>query len=208
MAAEYEENVYEEDQVDDVEPLEDDEELDELDDEDGMVEEEAQPFVPEYEELTEEQLDNVADTAIDVLRMILKHFGAEDAEIDEYEGDEGEILLDVVGADLAILIGRHGRTLDSLQFLVSSIVNRRLGFRYPVVVDVEGYKYRRRQKLEQLARSAASRAVRQHSPVRLHPMTPYERRIVHIALRDDSRVNTISEGEDPRRMVVVHPNKL
>lgn len=203
MAEEYLEQDYEE--QDDLEAAIDEED-DFEDDEEGVVEEEPQPFFHEHEELTEEQLDNVADTAIDVLRMILKHFDAEDAEIDEYEGDEGEILLDVVGADLAILIGRHGRTLESLQFLTSSIVNRKLGFRYPVVVDVEGYKYRRRQKLEQLARSAASRACRQHAPVRMHPMTPYERRIVHLALREDSRVTTISEGEDPRRMVVVHPN--
>lgn len=157
----------------------------------------------EQVELTDEELDKVADTAVTALREILKGFGIEDASIEEYEGDEGEIILDVVGGDLAILIGRHGRTLDSLQSLVAAITNRQLGFRYPVVVDVEGYRHRRRQKLEEIARRAADRASRQRGAVRLRPMTAYERRIVHVALRNDRRVVTASEGEDPNRQVVV-----
>jgi spoIIIJ-associated protein len=89
--------------------------------------------------------------------------------------------------------------------VVSAITNRKLGFRYPVVVDVEGYRHRRRQKIEDIARRGADRAVRQHSPVKLRPMTAYERRIVHVVLRDDRRVSTGSEGEDPFRMVVISP---
>ena len=152
-------------------------------------------------------MDQVADTAIETIRSILTYFNGDEATIDEYEGDEGELLLDIVGGDLAVLIGRHGRTLDALQFIVTSSVNRKLGFRYPIVVDIEGYKYRRRQKIEGIAASAASRASRQNQPVKLKPMTPYERRIVHIALRDDSRVITVSEGEDPNRCVVVRPKR-
>ena len=125
--------------------------------------------------------------------------------IDEYEGDERELILDITGDNLAVLIGRHGRTLDALQFIVSAITTRVLGFRYPVVVDVEGYKNRQRQKIESLARSAASRADQQHKAIKLRPMTPYERRIVHIALRDDDRVETASEGEGSSRHVVVLP---
>jgi spoIIIJ-associated protein len=149
----------------------------------------------------------VADTAIDVLRSILSYFDADDAGIDEYEGDEGEIQLDVVGDDMAVLIGRHGRTLDALQYTVVSATNKRLGFRYPIVIDVEGYKYRRRQKIEGLARSAASKASNQGKNIRLRPMTSYERRIVHLALRDDRRVTTVSEGEEPNRRVVVKPQR-
>lgn len=156
-------------------------------------------------QLSEEELDRVADTAVESLRTILESFGLGDSSIEEYEGDEGEIILDVVGGDLAILIGRHGRTLDGLQALVSAITNRQLGFRYPVIVDIEGYRHRRRQKLEDIARRAADRASRQHIPVRLRPMTAYERRVVHVALREDRRVVTGSEGEDPFRMVVVKP---
>jgi spoIIIJ-associated protein len=157
------------------------------------------------EELSDEDLDKVADTAVETLRTILATFGVEEASIEEYEGDEGEIILDVVGGDLAILIGRHGRTLDSLQILVSAITNRQLGFRYPVVVDVEGYRHRRRQKIEDIARRAADRAARQHSAVKLRPMTAFERRVVHVALREDRRIATASEGEDPFRMVVITP---
>lgn len=156
-------------------------------------------------EVTEEELDAIADTAIAALQDILKYFNVGEVTIDEYEGDEGELILDITGDDLAILIGRHGRTLDALQFVVSAITVRSMGFRYPVIVDVEGYKSRQREKLESIARSTANKAATQHRSVKMRPMTPYERRIVHIALRDDNRVDTASEGEGSARHVVVVP---
>lgn len=155
------------------------------------------------EELSDEELDTVADVALSVIRNILKHFDAEDSPIDEYEGDDGELILDVTAPNLAVLIGRHGRTLESLQTMFSLIVSRRLGFRYPVVVDIEGYKSRRNDKVTSMAHSAAARAVRQHGSVALPPMSAYERRLVHIALRDNVAVETHSEGVDPERRVVV-----
>lgn len=155
------------------------------------------------EELSDEELDTVADVALSVIRNILKHFDAEDSPIDEYEGDDGELILDVTAPNLAVLIGRHGRTLESLQTMFSLIVSRRLGFRYPVVVDIEGYKSRRNDKVTSMANSAAARAVRQHGSVALPPMSAYERRLVHIALRDNAAVETHSEGVDPERRVVV-----
>ena len=156
-------------------------------------------------EVTEEELDAIADTAIAALQDILKYFNVGEVTIDEYEGDEGELILDITGDDLAILIGRHGRPLDALQFVVSAITVRSMGFRYPVIVDVEGYKSRQREKLESIARSTANKAASQHRSVKMRPMTPYERRIVHIALRDDDRVDTASEGEGSARHVVVVP---
>lgn len=156
-------------------------------------------------EVTEEELDAIADTAIAALQDILKYFNVGEVTIDEYEGDEGELILDITGDDLAILIGRHGRTLDALQFVVSAITVRSMGFRYPVIVDVEGYKSRQREKLESIARSTANKAASQHRSVKMRPMTPYERRIVHIVLRDDDRVDTASEGEGSARHVVVVP---
>lgn len=185
-----------------------DDERDEVfEDDDSSLDEEAE----QQEEadsrakpsLTDEELDHVADTAIETLRGILAYFDAEDASIDEYEGEEGELILDVVGSDLAVLIGRYGKTLDALQFLVASIVNKKIGFRYPVVVDIEGYRHRRRQKLESIAKSSAARCIRGKSDVRLRPMTPYERRIIHIILRNERRVFTESEGEEPNRYVVI-----
>jgi len=156
--------------------------------------------------LSEEELDNVADEAVGTLQAILASLGI-DADIEEYEGDEGEIILDIVGDDLGVLIGRHGKTLDGLQVLTSAITNRRLGFRYPVLVDVEGYRNRRRAKLEDIARRAADRASRQGEPIRLRPMPSPERRVVHVCLRDDARVATQSEGEEPFRAVLVVPRK-
>lgn len=159
----------------------------------------------EKTDVTEEELDAIADTAIAALQGILKYFNVGEVTIDEYEGDEGELILDITGDDLAVLIGRHGRTLDALQFVVSAITVRAMGFRYPVIVDVEGYKARQRDKIESIARSTANKAANQHRSVKMRPMTPYERRIVHVALRDDDRVDTASEGEGSARHVVVIP---
>ncbi len=158
----------------------------------------------ELPELTEDELDKIADTAVGVIQAVLGAFGIE-ATIDEYEGDEGEIILDIVGGDLALLIGRHGKTLDALQTLVAAITSRELGRRFPVVVDIEGYRGRRREKLEEIARRTAERVGRQNRAIKLRPMTSYERRVVHIALREDRRVVTASEGDEPFRSVVIAP---
>jgi len=154
-------------------------------------------------ELTDEDLDTIADIAITYIREILAFFGEKKVTVDEYEGDDGELIFDVSGGDLAVLIGRHGRTLESLQMILSSLMSNRLQFHFPIVVDVEGYKSRRKEKLESLARSAAARARRQHGSVKLAPMNAYERRIVHLTLLDSVDVTTHSEGEDPERRVVV-----
>lgn len=166
---------------------------------------ESEEVVAEEKELSEEDIDAVADTAINALQDILKYFNIGEITIDEYDGDEGELILDITGDDLAVLIGRHGKTLDALQFLISSMTARTIGFRYPIVVDVEGYKGRQREKLENLAHSAAHRAASQNRSIKLRPMTPYERRIVHITLRDNEQVKTASEGEGSARHVVVLP---
>ncbi|MDO8915050.1 MAG: RNA-binding cell elongation regulator Jag/EloR [Coriobacteriia bacterium] len=158
----------------------------------------------ELPELTEEELDHIADTAVNAIQSILGAFGIE-ATIDEYEGDEGEIILDIVGGELGLLIGRHGKTLDSLQTLVAAITSRQIGHRFPVVVDVEGYRGRRREKLEDIARRTSDRVSRQGRAVKLRPMTSYERRVIHMTLREDRRVVTGSEGDEPFRSVVVSP---
>ncbi len=177
------------------------------------LEEKNEAYVGEYpeiaahykagEKLSDEELDTIADVSISILRSLLGFFDASDSPIDEYEGDEGELILDVTAPDLAVLIGRHGRTLESLQTMFSLLVSRKLGFRYPVAVDVEGYKSRRRDKVVSMAHSAASRAVRQGGTVNLPPMSAYERRLVHIALRENDQVQTHSEGADPDRHVVI-----
>ena len=207
MAEEFEDTLSPEETAEEIaetmEAIEDEEEL----------EEEVEEFVEEVEDteaaqgITDEELDHIADTAIAFISDILSYMNVGEVEINEYEGDEGELILDLTGGDLAILIGRHGKTLDALQFLVSTATARMIGYRYPVVVDVEGYKGRQREKLESVAYSAADRAVSQNRSVRLRPMTPYERRIIHITLADDPRVETASEGEGTARRVVVLPVK-
>lgn len=155
--------------------------------------------------LTDDEVDTIADVAVGFIRGILAYFGETKIAIDEYEGDDGELILDVTGGDLAVLIGRHGRTLDALQMVTSSLMSSELRFHYPIVVDVEGYKNRRKQKLRGIALSAASRAKRQHSRVSLPPMNAYERRLIHLALVEDAEITTHSEGEDPARHVVITP---
>ena len=155
------------------------------------------------EGLSDAEIDMVADTAITYVRDLLAFFGEKKVTIDEFEGDEGELILDVSGGDLAVLIGRHGRTLDALQMIVTSFMSNKLKFHYPIVIDIEGYKSRRKDKLVNLAHSAASRAKRQKGRVTLAPMNAYERRIVHLTLLDDVDVTTHSEGEDPERRVVI-----
>ena len=176
-----------------------------------IVEEEAavpaKKETPDPMNLKDEEVDQIADAAIAALKDVLKYFNVGEVTIDEYEGDEGELILDITGGDLAVLIGRHGKTLDALQFIISAITVRKISFRFPVIIDVEGYKNRQRQKLESLARASANRAASQHRSVKLRPMTPYERRIIHIALRDDPRVDTGSEGEGAARHVVIVPVK-
>lgn len=153
-------------------------------------------------ELTEEETDKVADVAVEYLRELLGFFGETSCSIDEYDGDNGELILDVNGGDLAVLIGRHGRTLDALQMVLSSLMSITLKFYYPIVVDIESYKSRRKSKVQGLARAAAAKA-RKQGRVAMAPMNAYERRLVHLALYDDDSVTTHSEGEDPNRRVVI-----
>lgn len=153
-------------------------------------------------ELTDDETDKVADVAVEYLRQLLGFFGETQCSIDEYDGDNGELILDVNGGDLAVLIGRHGRTLDSLQMVLSSLMSSRLKFYYPIVVDIESYKSRRKSKVQGLARAAASKA-RKQGRVAMAPMNAYERRLVHLTLVDDDTVTTHSEGEDPNRRVVI-----
>jgi spoIIIJ-associated protein len=153
----------------------------------------------------DEELDALADAASEVISRVLEHLGMS-ADIDEYEGDEGEIILDVVGSDeLGVLIGRHGRTLDAIQVLVTAVLHRTVEARHPLMVDVSGYRYRQRMKIEEIAKRAAERAARTGRAVTLRPMSAFERKAVHMALRDDRRVTTASEGEEPARQVVISP---
>ena len=111
------------------------------------------------------------------------------------------------GADVALFIGKHGQTIDAIQYLANAIT-RASGATYEVVVDAAGYRARRSATLENLARRTAQRAAATGRRVAMEPMTPVERKIVHEALKDDPEVETASEGSEPNRFVVVFPRVL
>lgn len=161
--------------------------------------------VEEPGDLSDEQIDAIADAGIEHLKKIISFLDDQEVSIEEFEGDEGEIILDVSGEDAGVLIGRHGRTIDALQSVVSAMTTRKMGIRYPLSVDVEGYKHRRKQKVVDIAKHAATRAINTNKPISLKAMTPYERRVVHMALRNHDGVISTSEGIGSYRHVVIIP---
>ncbi len=118
-----------------------------------------------------------------------------------------KIILHVHGKNLGILIGKHGQTLDSLQYLTNLVANRNAENRMYIMVDVEDYRTRREETLIQLAQRLAMRVKNNHNKVILEPMNGYERKIIHMALQEISYVRTESEGEDPYRHIVIYYNR-
>jgi spoIIIJ-associated protein len=117
--------------------------------------------------------------------------------------DEPVLLLDIIGDDLSILIGRRSETLDALQYITNLIVGKELGHWIPLVVDVQGYRTRRERQLRQLARRMADQAVQSGRRQLLEPMPANERRLIHLELRDHADVVTRSVGEEPYRKVTI-----
>ncbi len=121
----------------------------------------------------------------------------------KYDEAEGAMDIDLSGDEMGVLIGKRGQTLDSLQYLVSLVVNKDAEKYIRVKVDTEDYRKRRKDTLENLARNISFKVKRTKRPVSLEPMNPYERRIIHSALQNDKYVTTHSEGDEPFRRVVV-----
>ncbi len=125
----------------------------------------------------------------------------------KYDENEKEMVIDLSGDDMGVLIGKRGQTLDSLQYLVSLVVNKESQDYIRVKVDTENYRERRKETLENLAKNIAYKVKRTRRTVALEPMNPYERRIIHSALQNDKYVTTHSEGEEPFRKVVISLKK-
>ena len=121
--------------------------------------------------------------------------------------NEDNFTLNLHGDDLGLLIGKHGQTLDALQYLTNLASQREGRDRLRIIIDIEDYRKRRADTLEQLALRLADRVKRSGERVALEPMTPHERKIIHMSLQEDSRVETISEGQEPFRRVVISPRK-
>ncbi len=150
-------------------------------------------------------LPDEAKPARDMLRHILEGMGIEKADIHYIPRSEGEYL-EVVGPDLAALIGRHGNTLEAINLVFNNMLNAgvRNNRRY-YTIDAEGYRAHRAEQLQELALATMERCLREKKPQRLEPMLPSERKIVHLAIADNESVRTESEGEEPERRVVIFP---
>jgi spoIIIJ-associated protein len=170
----------------------------------------SRPTTPERvepEPSTPVRVEGAAAVAKDTMEELLDNMGIDAAVI--VKGGTGEdnspIALDVVGEDLAILIGRRGETLSSLQFLLNLMVGKRLESWVRVVIDVEGYRARREDSLRTLAERVAERVRRTGQTVAMEPMPANERRIVHMALQDNPYVTTESSGYGEDRRINVFP---
>ncbi len=124
-----------------------------------------------------------------------------------YDEENATVDINIDGDEMGVLIGKRGQTLDSLQYLVSLVVNKNSENYIKVKLDTENYRARRKETLENLAKNIAYKVKRTRKPVSLEPMNPYERRIIHSALQNDKYVETYSEGEEPYRKVVINIKK-
>lgn len=193
-----EEDEDDDEAADDPNRRRDDDDDDEEDDDDWYDEDED-----EEPDDAGDSLEAVTKRANRILGGLLARMGL-DATADVQSATEEEITLNVQGEDLGIIIGAAGQTLNSLQFVLNLMVNRG-GRRRRLTIDAEGYRERRRVKLEELARDHAQRAKSEHRPVILEGLRAAERRIIHTALQHDPGVVTYSEGEEPNRRLIITP---
>lgn len=139
--------------------------------------------------------------AVPFLKEVSEKMGLE-LNFSSYKSD-GCILIKVDGKDTGTIIGKRGQTLDAIQYLTSLVVNKEDNDYLRVIVDAENYRARREQTLERLANKLASNVVKTRRSVKLEPMNPYERKVIHSTLQKNPRVKTRSEGQDPYRKVVI-----
>jgi spoIIIJ-associated protein len=160
---------------------------------------------PTGDEADEPEADGAARTPKEIVERIAAAIGA-DVSISARERD-GVVTVSGAGPDVALFIGKHGQTIDAIQYLANAIT-RAQGGEYEVVVDASGYRARRTATLEGIAQRTAQRVMATGRRAELEPMTPVERKIVHEALKDYPGVETASEGSEPNRYVVVLPRLI
>ena len=146
---------------------------------------------------------SIEDKAKDFLKEVFEAMNLAVVVDVKYDETDNSMDIDLSGDEMGVLIGKRGQTLDSLQYLVSLVVNKDAENYIRVKVDTENYRQRRKDTLENLAKNISYKVKRTKRPVSLEPMNPYERRIIHSALQNDKYVTTHSEGEEPYRHVVV-----
>ncbi len=148
---------------------------------------------------------NIEEIARDFLTSVLSKMNVETKISVKLK--QNNLYVDMSGKEMALLIGRRGQTLDSLQYLVSLVVNKEREEYLRVILDTENYRQKRKETLERLAFKLANRAKKIKKDITLEPMNPYERRIIHSALQNNKFVTTKSEGDEPYRKVVIVMNK-
>ena len=168
------------------------------------------PKPREEKKIIKRSEEEIAEIKAEAEMFLSGVFKAMELEVElkiEYTAEDGSLEVEFIGQDMGILIGKRGQTLDSLQYLTSLVVNKgRQGY-VRVKLDTEDYRNRRKETLENLAKSIAYKVRKTRKPVSLEPMNPYERRIIHSALQGNRYVETYSEGSEPYRHVVVKLKK-
>ena len=147
--------------------------------------------------------DAVVDEAKDFLAKIFKAMKIEVMMEKFVNKKDGCVVLKLHGDDMGILIGKHGQTLDSLQYLTNLVANKNTENRVHIVIDVENYRERRAETLTRLAKRLADKVKKNGERIVLEPMNPHERKIIHTALQNDNKITTLSEGSEPYRKVVI-----
>jgi spoIIIJ-associated protein len=155
------------------------------------------------DERVEADLPEGAETLREFIQTVVDLMGVE-AHVGASETPEA-VRAEISGDDLGLLIGRHGATIDALQYIAAIVVNGDRRHRRQVVVDAEGYRKRREVSLKGLADRMAQKVARESASVQLKPMTAAERKVIHLHLKDHPRVETASEGNEPFRAVVISP---
>ena len=150
---------------------------------------------------------NLVDTARDFMKDLFAAMGYEVVSTIDYDEESRTMNITFEGDDMGSLIGKRGQTLDSLQYIISLVVNKESDVYIRVKADTENYRERRKETLENLAKNIAYKVKRTKHTVVLEPMNPYERRIIHSALQNDRFIETHSEGEEPYRKVIVSLKK-
>jgi spoIIIJ-associated protein len=154
---------------------------------------------------TTEQSEAAGREAVErVAAAVVEGFGVE-ATVELSDGEEDAVVVEIGGEGATVLVARGAEVLDALQYLSAQVASRASGDRRKIIVDADGYRAKRAASLEELAQRAASEALDSGDEIELDPMSPQDRRTVHMALKDREDVVTRSEGNEPRRRIIVEP---
>jgi len=171
-----------------------------------LIEETKAPVVEEEkvtEALSGEQ-DSIIKVASAYIKQIIEEMNSA-VDIKTTQIDSRNYHIQLSGEKMGIIIGKRGQTLNSLQYLVNIVANQRADQGIKIILDAEGYRKKREEVLVVLAQRNAEQAMKIHQQIKLDPMPSFERRIIHATLQKNSHVNTVSEGVEPHRYIVIHP---